>query len=47
MEEKSPCQKCNRMTISVREGRAKYKCKECGADKSLSDVFYYEATHTN
>lgn len=32
------------MTKSIREGRAKYKCGKCGADKSLSDVFWYEAT---
>ena len=41
----SPCPKCHCMTKSIRLGRAKYKCGKCGADKSLSDVFFYEATH--
>jgi len=41
----SPCPKCGCMTKSIRLGRAKYKCGKCGADKSLSDVFFYEATH--
>ena len=43
-EEISPCPKCHCMTKSIREGRAKYKCGKCGADKSLSGVFWYEAT---
>ena len=42
-EEISPCPKCYCMTKSIRLGRAKYKCGKCGADKSLSDVFFYEA----
>jgi DNA-directed RNA polymerase subunit M/transcription elongation factor TFIIS len=43
----SPCPKCHCMTKSIREGRAKYKCGKCGADKSLSDVYFYvyEVTH--
>ncbi|MEK6884645.1 MAG: hypothetical protein AABY22_33740 [Nanoarchaeota archaeon] len=41
----TPCQKCNCMTKSIREGRAKYVCGKCGTDKSLSDVYWYEATH--
>jgi len=41
----TPCPKCNCMTKSIRLGRANYKCGKCGADKSLSDVFYYEATY--
>lgn len=41
----TPCNKCYCMTKSIRLSRAKYKCGKCGADKSLSDVFYYEATH--
>lgn len=46
-EDISPCPKCYCMTKSIRLGRAKYKykCGKCGADKSLSDVFFYEATH--
>ena len=44
-EELSPCPKCNCMTKSVRLRRAKYVCGKCKADKSLSDVYYYEATH--
>jgi len=43
--ELSPCSKCNCMTKSIREGRAKYRCGKCKADKSLSDVYFYEATH--
>ena len=44
-EDISPCSKCNCMTKSIRLGRAKYECGKCGADKSLSDVFFYQATH--
>ena len=43
----SPCLKCNCMTKSIILGRANYKCGKCGADKSLSDVFFYEAIHKN
>lgn len=43
-ENLSPCPKCNCMTRSVRLGRAKYECGKCKADKSLSDVYFYEAT---
>ena len=45
MCEISPCPKCNTMTKSIRQSRAKYYCGKCKADKSLSDVFFYEATH--
>jgi len=38
----SPCPKCYCMTHSIRKGRAKYICGKCGADKSLSDVYFYE-----
>ena len=41
----SPCPKCEIMTKSVRLGRAKYVCERCETDKSLSDVYYYEATN--
>lgn len=41
----SPCPKCHCMTKSIRKGRAHYDCGKCGADKSLSDVYFYEATH--
>ena len=41
----TPCPKCNCMTKSIRLSRAKYICGKCKVDKSLSDVFYYEATH--
>ncbi|RLI67091.1 hypothetical protein DRO91_10720 [Candidatus Heimdallarchaeota archaeon] len=41
-ENKSPCTNCNSMTVSIREGRAKFECKECGWDKSLSDLYFYE-----
>ena len=44
-EDITPCQDCNCMTKSIRQSRAKYKCENCGKDKSLSDVFFYEATH--
>ena len=40
----TPCNKCGRFTISKRLGRAHYHCEECDNDKSLSDVYYYEAT---
>jgi len=43
--ELSPCPKCGCMTKSIRLGRANYQCGKCKADKSLSDVFFYEATH--
>lgn len=33
------------MTKSMRVSRANYKCGKCGADKSLSDVFFYECIH--
>ncbi len=42
-EDISPCPKCNCMTKSIRKGRAHYVCGKCGVDKSLSDVFFYEA----
>lgn len=42
MEKKtSPCTECWRNTESIRKRRAKYICKECGHDKSLSDSYYY------
>ena len=44
MCELSICPKCNCMTKSIKDGRAKYHCGKCKADKSLSDVFWYEAT---
>lgn len=43
--EKTPCGKCDKLTISKRLGRAHYHCEECDHDKSLSDVYYFEATH--
>lgn len=46
-EDISPCPKCNCMTKSIRLGRARYQCGKCKADKSLSDVYWYEATHKN
>ena len=39
---KTPCTNCEKMTESVRKGRGYYICKECGKNKSLSDIFYYE-----
>jgi len=44
MCEMSPCPKCKCMTKSIKLGRAKYQCGKCKADKSLSDVYWYEAT---
>ena len=46
-EEISPCPKCHCMTKSIRLGRAKYQCGKCKADKSLSDVFFYECIERN
>ncbi len=46
-DEISPCPKCGCMTKSIRLGRARYQCGKCKADKSLSDVYFYEATHKN
>ena len=43
----SPCSKCHCMTKSIRKSRAHFVCGKCGADKSLSDVYFYEATHKN
>jgi len=43
----SPCPKCYCMTHSIRLGRAKYQCGKCKADKSLSDVFFYEMLERN
>ena len=40
----TPCSKCEKPTISKRLGRAHYHCEECDHDKSLSDVYYFEAT---
>jgi len=42
VENISPCNSCNCMTKSIRQGRAKYKCGKCGADKSLSDIYFYK-----
>ena len=39
----SPCIKCHCMTKSIRMGRGNYRCGKCKADKSLSDVFYFES----
>jgi tRNA(Ile2) C34 agmatinyltransferase TiaS len=44
-DDKTPCGGCNKMTVSVRKGRAHYVCKECGRDKSLSDFLFWEATY--
>lgn len=44
-DEISPCPKCYCMTKSIRLGRAKYECGKCKADKSLSDYYFWEATH--
>jgi hypothetical protein len=44
-DDMSPCLKCHCMTKSIRLSRSKYKCEKCGADKSLSDVFFYEAIY--
>jgi len=41
----SPCPKCNCMTNSIRRGKHNYICGKCGADKTLSDTLYYEATN--
>ena len=43
-DEITPCPKCHCMTKSIRLGRANYQCGKCKADKTLSDVYYYEAT---
>ena len=40
-EELSPCPKCHCITKSIRLGIAKYQCGKCKADKSLSDVYFY------
>ena len=37
------CSGCNCMTKSIRKSRAKYICEKCGYDKTLCDVFQYEA----
>lgn len=42
--DKSYCTKCENLTVSKRLGRAHYHCEECDNDKSLSDVFWFEAT---
>ena len=39
----SPCPACHCMTHSIRLGRAHYHCGKCDYDKSLSDVYWYEA----
>lgn len=41
----TPCLKCNLSTVSVRKRRAHFVCELCGHDKTLSDVYYYEAIH--
>lgn len=43
--EESFCSKCDKFTVSIRQGRAHFTCNECGHDKTLSDVYFYEATH--
>jgi hypothetical protein len=44
-EELTPCSKCGCMTKSIRLGRAHYVCGKCKHDKTLSDLYFYEATH--
>lgn len=39
----SPCPKCKCMTKSVRKSRALWLCGKCGADKTLSDIYFIEA----
>jgi len=40
----TPCMKCNCMTHSIRKSRVYWVCGKCKADKTLSDIFFYEAT---
>jgi hypothetical protein len=40
----TPCPKCRCMTYSIRESRAYFVCGKCKADKTLSDVYFAEAT---
>jgi hypothetical protein len=37
------CAKCMCMTKSIRKSRALWICGKCKADKTLGDVFQYEA----
>jgi len=43
----SPCNGCKCITHSIRKGKAYYVCGKCGYDKSLSDVYWYEAMQKN
>ena len=40
----SPCPKCHCMTKSIRKSRAKFICEKCKHNKTLSDVYFFEAT---
>jgi hypothetical protein len=40
----TPCSACNCMTKSIRLGRCHLVCGKCKKDKTLSDVYFYEAT---
>ena len=43
-EDLTPCLKCRCFTKSIRIGRANWRCEKCSNNKTLSDVFFYEAT---
>ncbi len=42
-EEISLCNGCHCMTKSIKKGRAYWVCSKCGHNKTLSDVYQYEA----
>lgn len=37
------CGNCHHMTYSIRKNRAYWVCEKCGNNKTLSDVFQFEA----
>jgi len=40
---KTYCTRCEKLTLSLRRGRAFWVCEICSHNKTLSDVYYLEA----
>ena len=43
MDKITHCNNCQCMTHSIRKGRAHFVCGKCNHNKTLGDVFQYEA----
>lgn len=41
-QNKTPCSKCMIYTISIKKNKAKYLCKICNHNKTISDIYFLE-----